>query len=464
MKPEILVLDAVMGSGKTNTIINRLRWVDQPVLYIAPLLSECHRIAGTIEDEDGGLVLSDSGIPAYQTNHPLAHKMFHHPNLRNKAGSKLESIKALFVDGKNIVSTHQLFRMLDTEIFEWVRKHNYILVIDEVLSVWCKYSLRHHIDSDNDGDSLSKTSTDKEIEQLIRNGFICVCNDGLLQWQNDKYDPTNTSHEEVKRLCDMGQLSMISGKVVYWELNKDLIASFGTVWIATYMFHASYMSRYLAIHNFKVTVEKFGRSPSSFKHLIDIVDGKINTVGDGMYDLSYSDMCSRSTKKSVARVDQCRKSLETFFRSMNNTSPSERLWTTFKPVSSKIAGRRYKTSWLAFSTKATNDYACATHVAYICNNFANTFLLQLLKIRGEDFDQDLWALSEMLQWVWRSSIRNGHPIKLFVPSSRMRDLLQRWLSDEFEQMLQKPVDNSVDVEYDGFVGHEMPVVIWEGLE
>jgi len=30
--------------------------------------------------------------------------------------------------------------------------------------------------------------------------------------------------------------------------------------------------------------------------------------------------------------------------------------------------------------------------------------------------------------------------------------------------LQKPVDNSVDVEYDGFVGHEMPVVIWEGLE
>ena len=27
-----------------------------------------------------------------------------------------------------------------------------------------------------------------------------------------------------------------------------------------------------------------------------------------------------------------------------------------------------------------------------------------------------------------------------------------------------PVDNSVDVEYDGFVEQEMPVVIWEGLE
>jgi len=36
-------------------------------------------------------------------------------------------------------------------------------------------------------------------------------------------------------------------------------------------------------------------------------------------------------------------------------------------------------------------------------------------------------LSEMVQWVWRSAIREGNEIVLYVPSERMRNLFTNWL-------------------------------------
>ena len=48
-------------------------------------------------------------------------------------------------------------------------------------------------------------------------------------------------------------------------------------------------------------------------------------------------------------------------------------------------------------------------------------------MRGYEIDPDRWALSEMIQWIWRGAIRKGQPICLFVPSYRMRKLLLDWL-------------------------------------
>ncbi len=45
----VKVLDALMGSGKTTKLIKDVSLLpnNNPVIYIAPLLSECHRFAGT---------------------------------------------------------------------------------------------------------------------------------------------------------------------------------------------------------------------------------------------------------------------------------------------------------------------------------------------------------------------------------------------------------------------------------
>ena len=41
---------------------------------------------------------------------------------------------------------------------------------------------------------------------------------------------------------------------------------------------------------------------------------------------------------------------------------------------------------------------------------------------------DLWALSDFLQWLYRSRIREGKPIDVYLPSQRMRGIFQAWLS------------------------------------
>jgi hypothetical protein len=35
----------------------------------------------------------------------------------------------------------------------------------------------------------------------------------------------------------------------------------------------------------------------------------------------------------------------------------------------------------------------------------------------------------MLQWIWRSAIRNGKPVELYLPSRRMREILEAWIRE-----------------------------------
>ena len=46
-----------------------------------------------------------------------------------------------------------------------------------------------------------------------------------------------------------------------------------------------------------------------------------------------------------------------------------------------------------------------------------------------ELDEDAYALSEMLQLIWRSRIRNGENINVYIPSKRMRDLFKEWLDE-----------------------------------
>jgi hypothetical protein len=45
-------------------------------------------------------------------------------------------------------------------------------------------------------------------------------------------------------------------------------------------------------------------------------------------------------------------------------------------------------------------------------------------------DEELLALSDLLQWIFRSSIREGKPINIYIPSKRMRELLIKWINNE----------------------------------
>ena len=51
-----------------------------------------------------------------------------------------------------------------------------------------------------------------------------------------------------------------------------------------------------------------------------------------------------------------------------------------------------------------------------------------------EFDEELFSLSTLLQWIWRSQIRDGKPIEIYIPSERMRSLLKIWIEECKEEV------------------------------
>ena len=431
---KIKVYDAIMGNKKTERIIQDLVTEERPVIYITPLLSEVTRVSGAILNDKGIHQRDDNGYYMYNKEHPLANKRFYLPTCRNKEGSKLHSIKSLVSAKHNICSTHKLFSMFDLDIIELLKENKYILVVDESLEVWSNFKLNEEVEgSDDSEDNQGYTKTDRNIQTMIKNGFIEVDPLGLLWWQEDKFkDADNTLYASVKKYCDLKQLYISNGRVVFWELNHTVLSAFEEVKIATYMFKYSFMKHYLDIYDFKYDIEHFGLKPHDYKQYINIVEGKMNSVGDKNYSLSYSDLSGRKDRGVDPSV--LKNHLYNFLYNQHKVKPSEDtyLWTTYKKAVPSVSGGRYKKGWLAYNTKATNDFINADKVAYLCNNYPSTYLVQMVTRRsGVEFNQEMWALSEMLQFLFRSKIRmfedEDRVISLYIPSKRMRELLQWWL-------------------------------------
>ena len=114
------------------------------------------------------------------------------------------------------------------------------------------------------------------------------------------------------------------------------------------------------------------------------------------------------------------------------------MFTTFNAYKDMLQsdGRHYPTlkRFLPCNTKATNDYSNCIGVAYLCNRFYDVNCTNFLAQRADElnnpdlkFDNDNYALSELLQFIWRSNVRvkdSDKPVYVWVPDRRMRQLLQ----------------------------------------
>ena len=192
------------------------------------------------------------------------------------------------------------------------------------------------------------------------------------------------------------------------------------------MFESSFMAEYFKLHSIEYTVEKFGKKPVDYKHLVTVVeDTKMNACGAKDFSLSYTSIVTKRTYNETLKAN-----LNNFFRNKMKSKVSERLWTTYSPRKSAISGGRFSGSWLHYNAKATNEFKETKYVAYFVNVYANVMILAMLRSRAALFDQDKFALSEMVQFVWRSAIREEKPIVLYVPSKRMREMFIKWINSE----------------------------------
>ena len=155
--------------------------------------------------------------------------------------------------------------------------------------------------------------------------------------------------------------------------------------------------------------------------------GKSNSIGDDDYTLSKSWFDSESNEQ---QLEELKKYMFNYFKNTCKTTTEQNGWTVFKDNFKQLKGKRYTRGFIPINERATNKYSDKCSMVYPVNRYLDPYLLHMFRQKKINVDQDKWALSEMLQWIWRGSIRKNEPMKLYLPSYRMRSLFERWLNNE----------------------------------
>ena len=396
----ITVVDARMGRGKSSAAIRYMnRWKGtKRFLYITPYLKEVDRICEQCDFEQ-----PDSDFV-----------------------SKSTELKAHLRAGRNVAATHSLFYLLDDAALELVRKQRYSLIIDESINAIGR---------------LNVTSKDFEI---IVGQLATTDARGKLCWRDSEYSGRFADYKEA---ADTGLLYRRDSALLS-ILSPNTLQSFDEVFMLTYLFDGQYQKGYLDYFGIEYRVVGiiqddrgfcFSDSPDNpppvnYKNLIHIVGTpKMNAPGNGHHALSKNWYARR--RYDDGDIRNLRNGLRNFFQDMTESTSNDRLWTCFKEDQPKLIDKntgRFRSSFLQISARATNEYRDKTNVAYMVNRFADPNLKKFFAERGCGINEDHYALSEMLQWIWRSAIRDGKPINVYIPSSRMRKLLTDWIDKTSE--------------------------------
>lgn len=426
-EPRIIVIDSPPGFGKTSYAIQEINKSDddKKIIYITPFLSEVKRIIDSCPN-----------------------KHFVQPSVNIGRGSKMNHLLSLVLEGKNIVSTHALFSDITDELINALRLNNYTLYLDEVFQTIEVYDI-------TSGTNEKKESvTRQDMQSLITKGYVDIADNYIVSWI-DK-DNMLSKYEPLKNLADRNSLYFVNGSLLLWSFPIEVFREgiFDQIFIMTYRFDSQIQSLYyqyfdLIYKKYNVYKDKEGYAieesldnyrendwKEKIKNKIHIIDNdKLNRIGDVYYDANnqpYKGALSVSWyENNPEMLKKVNDNISNFFKHYTDGKASTRLWTSFKEHSKKLRSKSVSMKcWLPLNARAVNDYADRTSLCYPINRYTNPFINQFFSKRDIRINQDEYAVTEMIQWIWRSAIRNFEGVIIYIPSQRMRVLLQKFLNNE----------------------------------
>lgn len=158
------------------------------------------------------------------------------------------------------------------------------------------------------------------------------------------------------------------------------------------------------------------------KNITIFYDDKLNREGDNKNALSKT-WFSKHSKE----VEQLRKHTYNYFKNRTNSKSKEVAWTTFVFTQRKVASKGSIKSFVPLNGKL-HKHNRRNILAFIANCYVNSFQKRKLQKQEYDIDGDKYSLSILLKWIVNVSDINK-PITIYIPSSRMRELLEHWMGD-----------------------------------
>ena len=451
---KITVIDAPCGQGKTTWAIQEINTrKDNNFIFCTPFLSEIDR------------------IQKY-----CGKGRFLEPQPYNDSGTKIEGFNRLLAEDKCIAVTHTTFLNATEETLELIRHGGYSLIIDEALEVVTEFNRVQSVEN-----SPRQSINQGDLKMLLERDIVRIEKNGRVVWYGGEYGD-DCKFSEVERYAKLGRLYCAQGKLLLVIFPPELFEAFENVYILTYMFGGSIMKYYFDLFNIEYETKSVYNADGecvlidydkSFdtlfrrrcKELIHICDNeRLNDYGKNSLSKTWYSNSGKDDRLKILR-NNIAHYFNRYLKAQNpKASNGDIMWTCMGEYESKLKGKGYTTQrnltadekelpayelkklkaelncFVPCNARATNDYKERWALAYCVNMYFNPMMRGFFEGYRREFNgndngivkpnDELFAVSCMVQWIFRSRIREGRHIYIYVPNKRMRELLIAWLNDE----------------------------------
>ena len=409
--PLITIVDYPCGLGKTNTLLSILKEKSElKVLVVVQTLSESDRIVSSLPE--GRIYAPEKQGPNYN--------------------SKTAQLEQLVHQGVSIVITHSLYEKAGKIAIDGGFE-GYHVIIDEVPNAVSV------IDSRLDDVSFKEFYLDRGYFSIEKDGLVLATPEGAKE------------ELRLKDALDEALIKKIKSRMIYYDSKKNFIEVIPTalfthtkkLTVLTFLSEGSLFLRFLIKCGIQYEVIKSTNANKKFKHLAakNLSIKSIKAVND--IGLGHAKQTTYPIKsKEVKSIRTALKNLKQ--RTLKNVAIEKVIITCAKknwykktkggydltkPGIFSTDSRMFKgANWIPNTTRGTNNYSHCSHAIYLYEQNVNPILLNWLNANNKQFKTE-FALTEMIQWIWRTRIRNGEPVEVYMPSLRMREIIADWISE-----------------------------------
>ena len=406
------IIDRPCGYGKTTELIENLK-INDTNLIIVPYLTEVARVI------EGA---AKNGIEIVE------------PSLESDGLTKREHLLELVADRKNICTTHAMYPRLAEAAISGAFK-GYTVIVDEVVET--VKPLSHN---------PSKGSWDK---LYVNKGFVTVdAETGQVfptqQWIDEHAVISDSLSLEIYNAAKSGTLYVHDSNTLVWALPKQLLNAGKELLVYTYLSQGSLMVSYLDRVGIQYQIDSVPEIELEYlktaKKLITVK--LMKNLTDLKFSYGGQKAITHSAAKKVARTlnNLASRNMKDVPRNNIIVTSSKEAWfdgsksfddlegTSRRAKAGKFAkgSGLFNVNWLPNTTRGSNRWSHCSHVIYLYDQFTSPAVKNWLGMSGEW--QGEYALSEMVQLIWRSRVRKGQPITVYFASQRMYDLFTNWLN------------------------------------
>lgn len=410
-------LDAPMGYGKTTAIINKVNTKGfkglgntERFLVVTPYNAEVNRIC------ENSCCVAPVGV-------------------------KRDEIKSLLASGENICCTHALFALFTNEHLDIIREsgYNYHLIIDEELSLITDIvGYKRQLNKDNP--SIIEQYGKDDYTILKKEGLITETDEHEVLWNEEK--EYAGVFVDLKKRLGIHRLFRY-GKGIIQMPKRSLWLVFTSVTFCSYRMKDSLLSYYCQLNDITVNYQHIENKEiiEGYKALkpkrLDLLH-LYTTPKDISYSCSkyfYSNNCRPQRGEKTSKLRR----LSAMFRYFReNIVPSSvdktaYYWTCYKGyaqyfVDKNLAKKRHRPC----NMKAVNDLQVCQIIGYFVNRFMKVSIKNFLQQQGIEVNEKEIALSETIQFIWRSAVRAvaPKPVYVFIGSDGLKKDLDLWKGQE----------------------------------